>query len=200
MQDHYESMITPGKRLLSWLRYPGPVLLGGLILLGFLYIAETMPRPIRLPVPPPDYYEGRASGSWMRETSAVLTEPPGLLPERRVFIWRTETLVSPNSAHGRGSWDAIISYFDERLGALGWARGSGYAPCRVYLDEAKFLQEGQPNGYVNFRRKEYRPYHDLEQSDVICVAAWSDDPEVFHVVLLTGRSSYLSMLIAAIFR
>jgi hypothetical protein len=172
----------------------GIIVLGIFCLLG-LYLFETFPRYIVLPIPPPDYYEGsRLGGDWESTTYSMKLEP--IVPPivSRVFVWRNETGGVYDKKHGISSWEDIISYFDRNLDSYGWTRSDAYTPCQFYLPEANFLPIGQ-EGYVWYREKNYSQKLDFHGGNFICLAVWSNPKLIsYNVVIVSVSQSPLNVI------
>ncbi len=156
-----------------------------------LFLAENLPSFITFPVSPPTDYYGVAD--WTENTYAVSLEPVG-----REYIWRRSGGFS-NGDSGAETWKTIVSYFDARLAQQGYIREDAYSECEIYLPEARFLDAGE-NGYVQYRRRGYKPTADNSAEDFVCLAVWitgrntDASPRNFMMVLLTVRPSLLRRL------
>lgn len=195
---------TVGKKTSCIMRLPRKVFIvvSGFLLLCFVgvYLIE-IPRFLTLPILPPDLYI--PGSNWYNTTTSVQTWPPPIPPfYAKYFIWRRETTVFYNEAHGIVSWQSVVDYFDDTLSQLGWVRYTAYIPqpCELYLPESNFLEPGE-NGYVTYRKPDFQEFN---EQPLICLAVWAksrtDDgtPDAFGIVLLTARPSPFTILSKAL--
>lgn len=159
-----------------------------------LYIAEVFPRYLQIPVSPPEYYEEKQIEEWGETLKIIFLNNNNPFPPARHFGYRLEAYIPKDEFHGIMSRDAIISYFDRKLGELKWKQSDEPADCALFLPERNFLNIDSGE-IVSYRRNDYNDYTDYNESDLICVAAWKNSQYGFNVVLLSVRSSLITMLV-----
>jgi hypothetical protein len=155
------------------------------IIIG-LYLFQTVPRYIVLSIPPPeDSYD---LVGWSSTTKSVMVTPPS-----RDFVWRQDATLAYENSENIPSWNTLVRHFEEPLFQLGWKQSDTSLPCNIYLPEAAFLNYGE-KGFISYRRTS--DTDEIPMGDAICLAIWNDkgDPNVFRIVLLTVRRSFLTSL------
>jgi hypothetical protein len=174
------------KGLLSIPHHPILLLVGSclVIIIGIRFL-EFYPRYIFLPTHAPDFYRIGDIGDWDAITLSTFYFPKVY---GRVFIVRNEAAVVDENA----SRETIVSYFDQQLSGLGWARTESYAPCKLYLPEANFL-EGGKEGFIHYYRRNNHSIINIEEGDLVCLAIWKEQTS-YNIVLLSSRPSFLWLI------
>jgi hypothetical protein len=145
-------------------------------------------------------YQTSAESAWENTTYSVQVWPPDSpLLQSKYYILRNEAMVFSSEVHGAISRKDIFEYFDKRLNQLDWQRYESSDYCSLYLPEAKFLNRDD-NGYVAYRKKNYKESYDFTEGTTVCLAVWISTthedgmPYTFEVVMLTSRPSPLTLI------
>jgi hypothetical protein len=159
-----------------------------------LYLAEVFPRYLQIPVHSPEYYKGKQTEEWDRALKIIFLSSDNPFPPVRHFGYRLEAYVPENQLHDITSGDKIVSYFDKELDRLGWKQSKEPGTCADFLAEGNFL--GRDTGeIVSYRRNDYNDYADYDENDLVCLAVWRNSEYGFNIVLLSMRSSFITMLV-----
>ena len=173
---------------LSFSRFTQLIIVGVVICIIGIYLIAVIPSYINLPIHSPDYELYGDIGDWKSITLSIYKYPIFPSVMTRVYILRKESIILDNNT----SWDKLAAYFDNHLDEFGWVRSDAFAECKLYMPKANFLAKGE-YGIVNYRRKNYQPMIDYDESDVVCLAIWKQ-MDHFNIVFLTAKPSLLKLL------
>ncbi len=198
MKEEFKSTAPPLKKLIHIKKSLLALMAIFIVCPTCLYLVEVFPRYLKIPVNPPEYYEGKQTEEWDRTLKIIFVSSDNPFPPVRRFGYRLETYVPEDQLHDIVSGDDIVSYFDKELNGLGWKQSNEPGSCADFLAEGNFL--GRDTGeIVSYRRNDYNDYTDYDENDLVCLAVWRNSEYGFNIVLLSVRSSLFSKLVDFIF-